>query len=239
MLSKIASRHFFIASTSALVLALAYDFPRYGWPVMFIGLIPFLFLLENHLLSKKKTFLIGYLFGAIYLGGTTLWLLQSFPLDWARISSPFTSSLLVIATWLIIAITLGVFVGLWALAFRKLRSGKPIADALLAASLWILFEYFRTFASSIIWTGPESTIGAHWVPVLGHSSPGRLPFLTSVGEHTLSFIIISNARFSPQEHWRFSSYRHSGVSFRITSSVLDTHHPLRGLPLLSVSLPKK
>ncbi len=191
--SKITSHCFLIASTSGVILALAYDFPRYGWPIIFVGLLPLFALLEKQPLSKKKVFFIGYLFGTVYIAGTTLWLLQSFPLDWANISSPFLSSVLVIIAWLIIASTLGIFFGLWALVFHKLRTGNNLIDIFLSASLWILFEYFRTIAFSLVSVGSESTIGAHFsFGVLGHSlawSP--FLFLASLGgTYLLSFFVV-------------------------------------------------
>lgn len=184
---------FLTVEASAAALALAYDFPKYGWPIILIGLIPLFALIKSRSFSAKKIFSLGYLFGSVYIGITTIWLLQSFPLDWANISSPVTSSFLVIITWLIIALTLGLFTGLWALTFRKLKNGNPLTDALLAASLWIILEYFRTFAFSLVWSGPDSAIGAHFaIGVLGHVlawSP-ILPIASIGGSYFLSFFIV-------------------------------------------------
>lgn len=193
LLSKINFNHPILAIASAIILALSYNFPRYTWPVMCVGLIPLLSFIENKSFSAKKIFLLGYLFGATYIAGTTIWILQSFPLDWANISSPITSSLLVILSWLIIALTLGIFIGLWTFTSRKLKHESLIINALLIASLWILFEYLRTIFFSIIWAGSESIIGAHFpIGITGNAlawSP-FLPLASFGGTFALSFFIV-------------------------------------------------
>ena len=141
----------------------------------------------------RSAFAGGFLFGLIFFGSVLSWFFDSHPLDWAGVADVQTSFIFVCIAWAVSVITLSLFTGAWAWALHMLRRGT-LVDILLGASLWVVFEWLRTFGFSLVSYGDGTFWGAHWTfGNLGYTlvdSP-FLPWASIGGMYLLSFIIVS------------------------------------------------
>jgi len=146
-------------------------------------------------MSSRGAFLNGWLFGSIYLGFVFSWILASHPAVWAGIESPATSLFLVAAAWLFMSVVLGIMLGLWAMTVAKTVCGKSfLQNIFLIPVLWVVFEYARAIAFSLLWAGDGGLLGAQWsFGVIGYAlaQSDALRFIASLGGvYLLSFFVL-------------------------------------------------
>ena len=113
-----------ISFASGLALSLAFP-PAGWWPLAFAGLIPLLWLLRT--CGPGRGFLLGTAFGLSLYGSTIYWI-------W-RFGS---------AAWIGLSIEMALWIGVFGLLRTAIQwPGRPILDALGAAALWTVLEWFR------------------------------------------------------------------------------------------------
>ncbi|MDP1707112.1 MAG: apolipoprotein N-acyltransferase [bacterium] len=189
-----------LATTTGLVLALAFNTPL-GWPLIFFALIPLFKLIGEfrHEENQKKLFLLTFLAGFIFFGITSIWAFSLLPLTWAGIESKMVSFALVFYIWVVSNAVAALAPAFFAYSFSYLRRHAHLArgntfNLLLAPALWIIFEYLRAFAISLLWAGPGSLIGAHWtIGFLGYALVKVPPLLSLAGlggVYLLSFVVV-------------------------------------------------
>ncbi|MEK9151245.1 MAG: apolipoprotein N-acyltransferase [Patescibacteria group bacterium] len=179
---------FLLPLASGILLGSAFNIP-YAWPLVFVALLPLLFFLAR----TRHAFAGGFCFGLIFFGSVIFWFFDTHPLDWAGVTDPRLSLLFVFIAWAVTVITLSLFTGLWATAFRALRRGK-LSDILLGAALWVIFEWLRTFGFALIFYSDVTYWGAHWTfGNLGYIFAGSplLPWASIGGMSLLSFIAVA------------------------------------------------
>ncbi|MEK7647228.1 MAG: apolipoprotein N-acyltransferase [Patescibacteria group bacterium] len=176
---------------SALALLLSFNYPVF-WSVGLFALVPFLvwiYKAENW----KKVFIWGLVFGFIFMGGVISWFWSAYPLDWAGIDSAFAAISPIFFIWSLSATVFALFIALWAVAFWRLKRNSA-ADLFIAAFLWIIFEYARSWAFSIFWAGSGALIGAHWsLGFLGYilaNNAALLQLAGMGGVYLLSFVVV-------------------------------------------------
>jgi apolipoprotein N-acyltransferase len=145
-----------LAVLSGVLLALS--FPRYGHPLFaWIALTPLIVALA-HQRRSGRAFLLGFVTGAGYFGGTVYWtgavVTQFGGLSWPV--GVFVAALLVAY--------LSLFPGLFALCLAWLGAKFGIRALLLAPAVWVTAELGRTY----FWSGFP------WV-LLGYSQATVLP----------------------------------------------------------------
>ncbi len=177
---------------SGAIISISFNFP-YLWFLSFIGFIPFfIFLYENNL-DSKKVFWNGLLFGFIFIGSVLSLFWSTYPLEWAGIESKLTAFLLILIVWGLSSVFFALFIASWSAIFYKFKRNN-FSDILFASSLWIIFEYIRALAFSILWISPVSLIGPHWtLGFLGYILTGNTIILSLAGIggiYLLSFIVI-------------------------------------------------
>lgn len=151
---------FLVLGSAALYIALS-DAPAYAWPLGLIALVPFFYLLLREL-SLWRIFWYGFSFGTLAIAGTIVWFLAAYPLEWAGIESRPIAALIVTSVWAGTALFLGVFFGGFAVLFKKLARGDA-RDIAIVAALWILMEFVRASALSLVFLGAPSSLGSDWI----------------------------------------------------------------------------
>lgn len=180
-----------IAGSAGLASALFLNWPPLWW----LGLASFapLFWLLDRPTSRWQTFSLGLTFGLGLMGLNLAWFFETLPLGWLNIQSPWLAGLAVTLIWFFFTASAAAFIGLFALAWREFKRGDW-RDLILAPALWIIAEYGRAWAVTIIFAGPSTILGPHWnngfAGYLLAESP-RLALLASVGGiYLLSFVVI-------------------------------------------------
>jgi apolipoprotein N-acyltransferase len=180
-----------IAGGAGLASTLFLNWPPLWW----LGLASFapLFWLLDRPAGRWQTFSLGLTFGLGLMGLNLAWFLETLPLGWLNIQSPWLAWLAVVLAWLLFTASAAAFLGLFALAWREFKRGDW-RDLILAPALWIIAEYGRAWATTIVFAGPGTILGPHWTNgfagYLLAESP-RLALLASVGGiYLLSFVVI-------------------------------------------------
>ncbi|MFH1509557.1 MAG: apolipoprotein N-acyltransferase [Candidatus Nealsonbacteria bacterium] len=177
---------------SGFLLGIGFIFPYLGF-LIWVAFLPLLFFLNLRNLSFKELFLAGFIVGFLFIAQVMSWAFDILPLSWFGIDNNFLSFILIIFPWLIFVGFLALIVSLFVLVcgiFRK----RNYLDLLLIPSLWIIFEWIRSWAFGLFFIGNESLLGAHWT--LGNlayllSSNSGARFLSSVGGiYLIGFLII-------------------------------------------------
>jgi apolipoprotein N-acyltransferase len=156
--------------SSALILAvlsgilLALSFPRYGHPLFaWIALTPLIVAVfelrrRSPAFRPDRAFLLGFLAGAGYFGGTVYWT-GTVVSQFGGLSWPVG----VVVAALLVAY-LSLFPGLFALAFARIAAFLGMRAILLVPAIWVSTELARTY----FWSGFP------WV-LLGYSQTTVLP----------------------------------------------------------------
>jgi len=144
---------------SGVVMAVSFTIPSL-WFLGFFGMVPLFAFLYQKNLSFGKVFINGLSFGFIFIGGVLSWLWSAYPLEWAGVENDFVALFSLFAVWLISSIFFSLFIAAWTVTFCKFRKNN-FWDILFASSLWIIFEYLRAFAATLLWISPVSLLGPH------------------------------------------------------------------------------
>lgn len=152
------------------------------WPLVFLGPIPFLWLLfrRSAALSAKSIFYLGALFG---LGLYLLVLISgwsAYPLSWAGVGEGFLSASLVIIVWLSYSAVAALPFGLFALFVRALCK-KTFHGALILLGtifFWVIAEQGSAFFFSILSLGTPAPLSFDFtMGALGYAlSHAEAPF---------------------------------------------------------------
>jgi apolipoprotein N-acyltransferase len=166
----------FLTTVAALLCTAA--FPNIDlWPLAWISLVPFLFVLSTA--SRGRSFLLGCLFGSLHMISLAYWVFNAL---YFYTAVGFLVSLLFLL--LVIGVFLGLYYGLFALISVKLmQSVLPFyLKALLTASAWVLSEYLRAHLFS----------GVPW-DLFGHSQYRWLSLIQisdTTGVYGISFLLV-------------------------------------------------
>ena len=160
-------RKAFLFISSALVAALAMDYPHTLWFFLFIFLIPILYGIDTYplCLSKKKQavgdFAYMFLFGFIFATCSTYWFLATYPLDWMKIYSPVLSMIVIGGIWVCFGIAMGLPIALWVFVPRFFKISRSLFVAIMGASGWVILEYARSWFVAIGIYGSGTLFGPH------------------------------------------------------------------------------
>ncbi|MBI4118010.1 MAG: apolipoprotein N-acyltransferase [Parcubacteria group bacterium] len=199
----------------ALLGALAFSYDVLWW-LIFLSPTPLLVSIYNEGVLNKRLFFLCLLWGTIFFGGVLWWLWHTLPLNWLGVTDPALQRIAILLYWGTISLFLGIFPALWGLSARFLFTKTPF-DILLFPSLWILFEYARSWAFSLFAYGEGTIVGGHWsVGVLGYALAEHAflrSFASLGGVYLLSFIVV-------------------GVTSTVSWILLRGHGALRGKVVL-------
>lgn len=168
----------FYAFLSALALGIVYDYALFLWPLGFVALIPFFFVVDRFSGSLKQTFLVGWIFGATFIGTALVWFWATLPLDWLGIEGAFWGVLTVFYVWGLLSAMLALFIAGFAVLF-KVFPQSMLRALVFAPLVWVLCEYLRTFGFFVLEFGPGSDFGPHF-------TMGSLGYLLSNNSHFLA-----------------------------------------------------
>ncbi len=176
------------------VLSLAYLRYQFGW-LSFVSLVPMLWFISN-LQSRntppRKLVRSIWMVGVVFMGITISWMYQLRTVD--LIADPWTRGIFV-------PLTLGLMVAIFSLGFwllgrlyvkLDLSLAKP-SSLVLFPAIWVLSEFFRSVAFSIIMLGEGGSIGMHWnfgVLGLGASATPLIYGARIVGLFGLSLMVV-------------------------------------------------
>jgi apolipoprotein N-acyltransferase len=164
-----------LTAVSALLCTAA--FPDIDlWPLAWISLVPFLFVLSTA--SRGRSFLLGCLFGSLHMISLAYWIFNAL---YIYTAVGFLVSLLFLL--LVIGVFLGLYYGLFALmAARLMQSVFPFyVKAPLIAAAWVCIEYLRAHLFS----------GVPW-DLFGHSQYRWLSLIQiadTTGVYGISFLL--------------------------------------------------
>lgn len=197
-LTKASLTNYWLFGLSIIAgLALSIPFWSYslGWLVL-VALLPFIALLtrlESLKLSRRSS--MGYIWmsGLVFLLSTTHWVLQTQPDRWAGLTGWWSiGSMVVIYLIFSLVLSLGfVIFGLGWVYLKPRLYQKRIF--LVMPALWVMGEWLRSWAVSLIGWGPNTTIGMHWnFGDLGFAaSVTPLVFLARLGGlYGLAFVVV-------------------------------------------------
>ena len=133
-----------LAVLSAVLLALA--FPNFEfWFLAWFALVPFFWAIEREKESTAKSFLLGWLWGAVFFFGTCWWLAYA-PTHYGGIPAPISYFLVFCAT-----ATVGIFPGIFAALFSVLLKRFGAWAILSAPFLWTAIEFLRFWVTGNNW----------------------------------------------------------------------------------------
>lgn len=187
------------AVLSAVTLGVAYDYSQYLWWLTLVALVPFFLAIDNVKTSLTNVFLIGLVFGSVFLGIVFVWFWSTLPLDWVGINNKLFSEFVIGVIWVFFSISPALFIGAFAVSFRLFKKNL-VRVFFLAPIAWVLFEYARTFGFYLFSLGPGSNFGPHFtIGFLGYAlaNNSHLIRLSALGDvYTLSaFVVIINGIF--------------------------------------------
>jgi apolipoprotein N-acyltransferase len=135
-----------VVATVLSGLLLTISFPDFDlWWLAWIALVPFFIAVFQERLSKFRTFLLGWIFGTVFIYGTCWWLTYA-PIHYAGL--PATLAYFIM---FFVAAGIGIFFALFSLALGLLY-GRYGARAVLAAPvLWVGMEFLRYLLTGNVW----------------------------------------------------------------------------------------
>lgn len=157
-----------LATLSGALFGIGFVMPAL-WPLALVGVVPLLYLIRREQQTARMAFLYGWIAGfVLHLCALAAIFWGILPIDWFGIHSSALQVLIVGASWLLAAATLGTGTGLFllfALPFiRDMRERRYLY--LTLPLLWAATEWAGAIIFSIVSAGPGSLIGAHFS--LGH-----------------------------------------------------------------------
>lgn len=156
-----------------------------------VALIPLFFFFDLEK-SRKKIFLAGFITGFIFLA-MAVWPFDLLPLNYLGINNNIIGFLLLFFSWVCVASALAFFVGFFSLGYCLLKRNWQW-NFLLIPSLWIIFEYLRSWSFSMLLAGKETLFGPHWTIgnlVYNLAQNPSVRFLASIGGiYLVSFLIV-------------------------------------------------
>ena len=174
--------------------------PPYNWGfLIWIALIPLFWFLFLKQVSLKKALIGGSLVGILFLGKLFSWFFATTPFEWLGITAKKDIALmfcLVTIFWLAQTIFLGLFLGFFSWAAKKLTPLSKVTPRclIIIPCVWIIFEYLRAWGFEILWLGKEVFFGPHWTfgnlayALHGNSSLIQLADITGI--YGISFLIV-------------------------------------------------
>lgn len=200
----------FLLALSAVLYTVAYDYPVYAWPLAGIALVPFFIVIERAR-SAKQLALLSLVFGMTIAFGVFEYAVTAYQINFSDIPNHSLVILMLVVVWVSVFAVFGSFFSLFAIAARKLARGTW-SDALAIPSLWVLAEFARSIALSVLFLGGSSFIGSYWtVGFIGFPFIWSLaisPFASLGGIYLISFVAVAtNYAF-------FSAYRACRLSGR-------------------------
>lgn len=167
------SRQMIFACASGLLLPLC--FPKFD-----LGLLAWVALIPLHLAldqcSKQRAFWIGWLSGVVGFTGIMAWVVTAMT-TYGKVPEPVSYAILLLLTTY-----LGLYVGLYSLAFVWLRELIPRYGIFFAPCFWVALEFFRTYLLS----------GFPWC-LLGYSQYRELDLIQVAdltGVYGVSFLVV-------------------------------------------------
>ncbi|NGZ98382.1 MAG: apolipoprotein N-acyltransferase [Nitrospira sp. WS110] len=167
------SRQLIFACASGLLLPLC--FPKFD-----LGLLAWVALIPLHLAldqcSKQRAFWIGWLSGVIGFTGIMAWVVTAMT-TYGKVPEPISYAILLLLTTY-----LGLYVGLYSLAFVWLRELIPRYGIFFAPCFWVALEFLRTYLLS----------GLPWC-LLGYSQYRELDLIQVAdltGVYGVSFLVV-------------------------------------------------
>ncbi|MBI4259847.1 MAG: apolipoprotein N-acyltransferase [Actinobacteria bacterium] len=153
-----------VAAASAVLLFLANP-PVGMWPLAFVALTPFLWLVRAS--RPRRGFLLGLVFGVVYFGALLYWILLFGELAWSAVTLGFAPY------WGLFGLVAPV---LW-------RGWRPVRSSIGLAALWTGVEYLRTLfpLGGFAW-GLAGTTQA--------GNPLLLPLASVTGVWGMSFVVV-------------------------------------------------
>ncbi len=151
---------YFLALASGLLLAVSFPPSRFGW-LVFFAFIPLLIALRKKSVTPKASFWLGVIAGLIFFAWGLRWFFSAGPLNWAGINSNLLGWCLIALVWLITALGMAVFWGLFAYTAKKFFWRKK-PRLLLVAPLFVVAEYLRSWGTGLLWAGSEAKLGPFW-----------------------------------------------------------------------------
>ena len=186
---------------SALIGVLVMDYyPQTLWYFLFILLIPLLNDSDTHPVdfsNKKSVFgalSLMFLFGFIFAIGSTLWFVDTYPLDWIRIYDPRVCLIIIGGMWTLFGIAMALPIAPWILLVRFSKNKDPLFIAIWGASCWVLLEYARSWFVAVAVYGTETLFGPHHTYYSLAYPLSSAPFLKELlpmgGIYLTSFVVI-------------------------------------------------
>ncbi len=140
---------------SGVLFALIF-WPLYVWPLALVALAPFFYFAAQPALSRREVFWGGFLAGALAVTPT----LYASLLQLAMQPGAPGLTYAVRASSVFFFVFIGALFGAMALLYQTWRTGRPLVDSLLAASLYTLIElilfpifggyYYASFAHALV-----------------------------------------------------------------------------------------
>lgn len=169
----VRSRQIIFACASGLLLPLCF-------PTFDLGLLAWVVLIPLHLAldqcSKQRAFWVGWLSGVIGFTGIMAWVVTAMT-TYGKVPEPVSYAILLLLTTY-----LGLYVGLYSLAFVWLRELIPRYGIFFAPCFWVALEFFRTYLLS----------GLPWC-LLGYSQYRELDLIQVAdltGVYGVSFLVV-------------------------------------------------
>ncbi|MGL4109714.1 apolipoprotein N-acyltransferase [Clostridium sp. LP20] len=171
---------YFLTITSGFLMALSLTFD-FLWPLAWIGLTPYLYIVFNYSLSKKESLKVGFLYGTTYYLVLLHWLFELYPLDNYGFNK-IQSILLLFSGWIFISIYEGLWLSLVPLIFSRIKI-NPKINIFSFGAIWIIVE----------WGQQLGLLGFSWGRLA--ISQGKIPLLIQsaslLGSLLISFFIVS------------------------------------------------
>ncbi|MGZ5305491.1 MAG: apolipoprotein N-acyltransferase [Actinomycetota bacterium] len=156
-----------IALASGLLVSAAFP-PLRWWPVAFVGVAPFLWLLRSA--GGRRGAALGFAFGLGCYGATLYWILLFGEMAWVALTLLCTAS----------AVVFGL------LAPVVHRRGRPVLTAVGLAALWTVMDWVRT-----MWPLGGFSWGALGVSQVDNRATVRLATITGVWGVTFVVVVVN------------------------------------------------
>lgn len=175
---------------TAILLALS--FPEYDKSfLIWVAFIPLFFYVAGAQ-SGKRAWWGSCAAGLVFFGITMRWFFDTWPLNWAGISSDAWGFIIISAVWTLSIVLMAGLFGLFGRFAYALKTNW--ASGFGIAALFAFLEYARSWLFIVPWIGEQTTLGPHWsFAALGytlHNQPFALSLAPWLGLYGLTFLIV-------------------------------------------------
>lgn len=136
-----SSTYVFLALFSGIITAISFTFPQLSL-LTWISLVPLLVCFFDPNITKKKSFLISFIYSFSFYLILLVWLFKLYPFDWLGLSN-LESILILSAGWIAFSLIESIGLSLLGLSTSIMKKLSGFSKVIIPSLMWVIIEWIQ------------------------------------------------------------------------------------------------